>query len=139
MVQLPSGNRSLRIWRECRVRDRAAQQIESFLERAIVLLDLRHIRLRARLFGALGLHVAAQRRLALGIGVCAFRSAGISWSTLMSGRIPFAWIERPDGVKYRAVVNRNAPLPCPSGMMVCTEPLPSARARLQDHKRATPR
>jgi hypothetical protein len=53
----------------------------------------------------------------------------------MSGRIPFAWIEQPDGVKYRAVVNRNAPLPCPSEMMVCTELLPSARARLQDHKR----
>ena len=27
----------------------------------------------------------------------------------MSGSIPFAWIERPDGVKYRAVVSRGAP------------------------------
>ena len=45
----------------------------------------------------------------------------------MSGSMPFAWIERPDGVKYRAVVSRNAPLPSPSGMMVCTEPLPNER------------
>ena len=45
----------------------------------------------------------------------------------MSGSMPFAWIERPDGVKYRAVVNRNAPLSAPNGMMVCTEPLPNER------------
>ena len=36
----------------------------------------------------------------------------------MSGSMPFAWIERPDGVKYRAEVNRNAPLSAPNGMMV---------------------
>ena len=45
----------------------------------------------------------------------------------MSGSMPLAWIERPDGVKYRAVVNRNAPLSAPNGMMVCTEPLPNER------------
>src|SRR3984893_3317229 len=45
----------------------------------------------------------------------------------MSGSMPFAWIERPDGVKYRAVVNRKAPLSAPIGMMVCTEPLPNER------------
>ena len=31
----------------------------------------------------------------------------------MSASMPFAWIERPDGVKYRAVVNRKAPLSAP--------------------------
>jgi hypothetical protein len=35
----------------------------------------------------------------------------------MSGSMPFAWIERPDGVNYRAVVNRKAPLSAPMGMM----------------------
>jgi hypothetical protein len=45
----------------------------------------------------------------------------------MSGVMPLACIERPDGVKYRAVVNRRAPLPEPSGMMACTEPLPNER------------
>ena len=45
----------------------------------------------------------------------------------MSGVMPLAWMERPEGVKYRAVVRRNAPLPAPSGMMVCTEPLPNER------------
>ena len=45
----------------------------------------------------------------------------------MSGEIPLAWIERPDGEKYRAVVSRKAPLPDPSGMIVCTDPLPNER------------
>jgi hypothetical protein len=36
-------------------------------------------------------------------------------------------LDRAASVKYRAVVNRSAPLPGPSGMMVCTEPLPNER------------
>src|SRR5215467_10042660 len=36
-------------------------------------------------------------------------------------------MERPDGVKYRAVVSRSAPSPPPSGMIVCTDPLPNDR------------
>ena len=45
----------------------------------------------------------------------------------MSGVMPCAWMERPDGVKYRAVVRRRAPFPWPRGIMVCTEPLPNDR------------
>jgi hypothetical protein len=45
----------------------------------------------------------------------------------MSGVMRLAWIDRPGGVKYRAVVSRSAPLPEPNGMMVCTEPLPNER------------
>ena len=45
----------------------------------------------------------------------------------MSGSMPFAWIERPDGVKYRAVVNRKAPLSAPMGMMDLHGPLPKER------------
>src|SRR5690554_740930 len=44
-------------------------------------------------------------------------------STRMSGSIPWAWIERPDGVKYSAVVSLT-PRSSFSGRMVCTEPLP---------------
>jgi nicotinate dehydrogenase subunit A len=36
-------------------------------------------------------------------------------------------MDRPEGVKYRAMVKRRAPLPSPSGMIVCTEPLPNER------------
>jgi hypothetical protein len=59
--------------------------------------------------------------------VLAFTSTGKSSSTSISGTMHLAWIERPDGLKERAVVNRNAPLPEPSGMMVCTDPLPNER------------
>src|ERR1700688_4076576 len=58
-------NGGLRIRRERRVRDRAAQEIERLLERAIVLLVRRHIGLRVGLFVSFLLGVGEQRRLAL--------------------------------------------------------------------------
>src|SRR5947199_413190 len=47
--------------------------------------------------------------------------------TSMSGSMPLAWIERPDGVKYRAVVKRSAPS-LPRGTIVCSD----LRAQLVD-------
>ena len=47
-------------------------------------------------------------------------------STSMSGSIPSAWIERPFGVKYSAVVNFTA-RSSDNGRIVCTEPLPKLR------------
>ncbi|MNP60529.1 hypothetical protein D3C76_1556220 [compost metagenome] len=41
----------------------------------------------------------------------------------MSGTMPWAWIERPFGVKYSAVVSFSA-RSLASGSTVCTEPLP---------------
>src|SRR6202023_4081006 len=61
------GNSGLRVGRERRIGDSAAQEIERLLERAIVLLVRRHIGLRAGLFVAFRLEVAAAGRLALGI------------------------------------------------------------------------
>ena len=54
--------------RESRVRNGAAQEIKRLLERAVILFIRRHIGLRARFLAALGLEVAAERRLALGVG-----------------------------------------------------------------------
>ncbi len=59
-------NSSLRLRGKCRIGDRAAQKIERLLERAVILFVRWHIGLRAGLFGAFRLEVAAQRRLALG-------------------------------------------------------------------------
>ena len=42
-VLLPRlANSSFQIWRECRVRDRAAEKIERLLERAVTLFVRRH-------------------------------------------------------------------------------------------------
>ena len=91
-------NCDLRIGRERRVSDRAAQKTEGLFERAIVLFVGRHIGLRARFFGTFGLEMPAQRRLTLGIGT-RLQIEGTSCSNFMSGSMPFAWMERPDGVK----------------------------------------
>ena len=52
-------NCDLRIGRERRVSDRAAQKTEGLFERAIVLFVGRHIGLRARFFGTFGLEMAS--------------------------------------------------------------------------------
>src|SRR6202171_4736212 len=62
------GNRGLRIRREGGIGRGAAQQVERHFQRRVVLLIRRHVGLRSGLFAALGLEVAAQRRLALGVG-----------------------------------------------------------------------
>src|SRR5580704_16492616 len=61
-------NRGLRIRREGGVGRGAAQEVERHFQRRVVLLIRRHVGLRAGLFAALGLEVAAQRRFALGVG-----------------------------------------------------------------------
>ena len=64
------GNRRFRIRRESGVARRSAQQVKRHLDRLIVRLVRRHIGLRAGFLAALGLEVAAQRGLALRIGLC---------------------------------------------------------------------
>ena len=59
------GNSGFRIGRERRIGDSAAQEIDGLLDCAIILLVGRHVGLRARLFVAFRLQVAAQRRLTL--------------------------------------------------------------------------
>ena len=54
------GNSGLRIWRERRVGNRAAQEIKGLLERTIVLLVWWYVGLRAGLFSAYRLEMAAQ-------------------------------------------------------------------------------
>src|SRR6266478_3761467 len=58
----------LRVRRERRIGPGAAQEIERHTERLIVLGVRWNVGLRPRLFVALGLEVAAQRRFALGVG-----------------------------------------------------------------------
>jgi hypothetical protein len=57
--RLSVGNSGLPIGRECRIGDSAAQEVNGFLEGAIILLVGRYVRLRARLFVAFRLQVAA--------------------------------------------------------------------------------
>src|ERR1044071_7107260 len=70
-------NRSLRIWRECRIHLRSAQKIERHIERLVVLGIRRDVRLRASLLLALvTFQMAAQRSLTLRIrlGLQVFRN-----------------------------------------------------------------
>ena len=68
------------------------------MERLIILRIRRDVGLRAGLLVAFGLEVSAQRSLTARLER-ALSSSGTSCSTSMSGEMPFAWIERPDGVK----------------------------------------
>ena len=61
------ANSSLRIWRECRVRNGAAKKIEHFFKFKRAILR-RHVGLRARFFSAFRLEVAAERGLAFHVG-----------------------------------------------------------------------
>jgi hypothetical protein len=69
------------------------------VQRLVILRIRRDVGLRAGLLVALGLEVSAQRSLTARVDARLERSSGTSWSTSMSGEMPFAWIERPDGVK----------------------------------------
>jgi hypothetical protein len=60
LVMSALGSTGLRIWRERRVGNRAAQEIERLLERTVVFLVWRYVGLRASLFVAFRLEVAAQ-------------------------------------------------------------------------------
>jgi hypothetical protein len=68
-ARLSSAHVSFRIWRERRVGNGAAQKIKRLLERAIIFLVRRHVRLRARLLVAFALEMATERSLAFDIGV----------------------------------------------------------------------
>ncbi len=57
--RLSVGNSGLPVGRKCRIGDSAAQEVSGFLEGAIILLVGRYVRLRARLFVAFRLQVAA--------------------------------------------------------------------------------
>jgi hypothetical protein len=61
MIELSAlGSTGLRIWRERRVGNLAAQEIERLRERTVVFLVWRYVGLRASLFVAFRLEVAAQ-------------------------------------------------------------------------------
>ena len=57
--RLSVGNSGVTVGRECRIGDSAAQEVNGFLEGAIILLVGRYVRLRAQLFVAFRLQVAA--------------------------------------------------------------------------------
>src|SRR6516162_9734584 len=91
-------DRRLGVRRVCRVLLDAADEIERGVQRLVVLRIRRDIGLRAGLLVASGPEVTAQQASPR-VSVRALSSSGTSCSTSMSGEIPFAWIERPDGVK----------------------------------------
>src|SRR5262249_20309099 len=87
-------HRALGVGREGRIGGGAAQQVHRRLERLVVLGVRRDVGLRTGLLVALGLDEASPL-----VSVRAFSSSGTSCSTSMSGLMPLAWIEVPDGVK----------------------------------------
>src|SRR6516162_2355564 len=89
-------HRRLRIGRIGRVLLNAAHEIERGVQRLIVLRIRRDVGLRAGLLVALGLEMAAQEASPR-VSVRVLSSSGTSWSTSISGEMPLAWIERPDG------------------------------------------
>ena len=93
-------------------------------------------RIASPILDAFSLEVAAQRRLTLGLGA-RLQIVGHFLQHLYVGLDTLGpeWTG-PDGVKYRAVVSRSAPLPEPSGIMVCTELLPNERVH---HERCVAR
>ena len=54
-------------------------------------------------------------------------------STSMSGLMPSFWIERPDGVKYSAVVRRIAP-PIPAAPAASTDPDEPPKEAVADYQ-----
>ena len=91
-------DRRLGVRRVCRVLFDAADEIERGVQRLVVLRIRRDIGLRAGLLVASGLRWP-RSEASPRVSVRALSSSGTSCSTSMSGEIPFAWIERPDGVK----------------------------------------
>ena len=91
-------DRRLGVRRVGRVLQDVANEIERGVKRLVVVRIRRNIGLRAGLLVAFGLQVSAQRSLTARVGA-RLELLGTSCSTSMSGGIPVAWIERPDGVK----------------------------------------
>ena len=99
-------DRGLGVGRVGRVLQDVTHEIERGVKRLVVLRIWRNIGLRAGLLVPFGLQVSAQRSLAARVGAC---------------------FELLGHLLQHLKVSRSAPVPAPSGMMVCTEPLPNER------------
>ena len=86
-------------------RSDATQEIETIFQLGVLILLLRHVGRAATFLFVfaivlliLALEVAPQIGFSLRVLGRLFQSSGSSSSTTTSGSMPFAWIERPDGV-----------------------------------------